>query len=120
MNEQEGRRRLGAAIKADRLRLYGTVEAARVANGVKVSRGTWDKAERGDVITEYKLADIERALGWDSGRSASYLNPPDPDSIRAQVEASDLAPDTKALVLDALENIQPTPPIGPHGEVTGA
>lgn len=124
MTEQDARRRLGVAIRADRLRLHGTVENARVANGVKVSRGTWDKAERGEKITEWKLADIERALGWDAGKSREYLHlgaEQFPAEYADQVRASDLSDSTKEYLLKLLADERPpTPPSDSRGEDASA
>ncbi len=91
VNESEGRLLLGAAIAADRGRIYRTVDAARIA--AKVARGTWEKAEKGQPVKDFSLAAIEEALGWPAGRAQSIiagrrLEPARSDSgLRVHVES---------------------------------
>jgi hypothetical protein len=78
VNEQENRERLAQAVKAARMRLYRTVDRARITAGV--SRGTWDSIEQGKPVKEFSLGPVEEALGWPQGRALAILAGEDGES----------------------------------------
>jgi hypothetical protein len=102
MAKQTDRERLARAVRADRLRVYGTVEKARMA--ADISRGAWDHVEAGDPVREFTLAAVERALGWPQGRADTILNErsEQPD-LRQKITESSLDPETKAAILNMLD-----------------
>lgn len=71
MNEQEGRERLAAAVRRDRRAKYRTVEDARLE--AKISRGAWDAVEKAKPVKEQTLTAVEKALGWETGRTEELL-----------------------------------------------
>lgn len=56
MSEEASRRALGRAIKAQRMSLFASVDAARIKAGV--ARGTWEKAEKGQPVRDANLSRI--------------------------------------------------------------
>lgn len=100
MNSDEGRRRLGREVRAERVKRFRTVDRARIAAGI--SRGAWDNVERGESVKDFTLAAIELALEWPPGRAQDIIDGAPIDSIEATVEASNLPPETKARVLGLL------------------
>lgn len=69
---QEGRLRLGEAVKSARSRKHRTIENAKTAAGI--SRGAWEKVERGDPVRPYTLAAVEVALDWPAGRAQEFID----------------------------------------------
>lgn len=76
MNESDYRAVLAERIKASRRRRFKTVDAARQA--ADISRGTWEKAEKGLKIKDFSLAAIEKALEWPEGYALAILEGTDP------------------------------------------
>lgn len=100
MNESEGRKRLGAKVRAERMRMYRTVDAARIA--ARISRGAWDHVEQGDPVRDFTLGAIEEALGWPAGRAQQIIDGAGSDDIELAVEASSLGEATKAAIRQIL------------------
>lgn len=74
MNETDRRQELGRRVRADRLRIHRTVDAARMAvTGKPVSRGAWDGVEQGKPAKAFTLAAIEESLGWPQGQAERIL-----------------------------------------------
>lgn len=99
----EGRRRLGNAVRADRMRKYRTVDAARIA--AKISRGAWDNVEQGKPVKDFTLGAIEDALDWPAGRAHELLYgvegaPQLPPEIEAGL--ADLSPEVRDYIRQAL------------------
>lgn len=112
MPDEVDRKRLADAVRRDRLRLYGTVEKARLM--AEISRGAWDHVESGDPVREFTLAAVERALGWDQGRSDEILRgesvPVGESPLRrAILESRDIDDDIRAALLDLLDSRRPAP-----------
>lgn len=97
MNEKESRQRLAAAVKADRMRLHRTVDAARVA--AHISRGAWENVEAGRSVKEFTLGAIEQALEWPAGKAQSILDGTSESAVEAAIQDSDLRPEIKARLL---------------------
>lgn len=120
MTDQDARDRLARAVRADRLRAYGTVEKARAVAGV--SRGSWDAVEAGKPVREFTLAAVERALQWPAGHAEAILTGEEeagvePSDLRRAILASDdLDPDIKAAMLDLLDGRRPPRPTDPTVE----
>ncbi|TAJ21824.1 MAG: hypothetical protein EPO65_00555 [Dehalococcoidia bacterium] len=82
MSEQD-RADLGAAIKRQRERLYGTKKAAYVA--AEVNQHTWEKAERGEALRGDRLRRIVRTL-WPETEGDWTLIDVAPDHQPASLE----------------------------------
>lgn len=72
MNGDAGRKRLGDAVKAARSRQFRTIERAKAA--AEISRGAWEKVERGDSVRPYTLSAVEVALEWPAGRAQAIID----------------------------------------------
>lgn len=90
MPDESDRKRLAEAVRRDRLRIYGTVEKARLI--AEISRGAWDHVESGDPVREFTLAAVERTLGWHQGRADEIL--------RGESAAPDMSPTRRAILED--------------------
>ena len=90
VDDTEGRRRLGEVVKAARSRKFRTVEKAKTA--AEISRGAWEKVERGDHVRPYTLSAVEVALVWPAGRAQEIIDgassAPDRDGEVAELRAS--------------------------------
>lgn len=98
MSEQQNREQLGKMVKADRMRLYRTVDKARIA--AKVSRGSWDNVEQGKPVKDFTLGAIEEALGWPPGRAQSVIEGEAVSDFERVVMESGLRPKARAAVLE--------------------
>lgn len=105
--DQAGRDQLAALVKADRLRLYGSMDAARVA--AKISRGAWQRVEDGEHVRDISLAGVEVALGWTPGRAARILRGLDPDpgrnGLRREIVEADLPEGVRRAMLALLDTV---------------
>lgn len=61
--------RLGARVKAHRLQLYASRDAAAAAAD-NMSKDTWQRVEEGRPVRESTYAKVEKALGWAPGSCA--------------------------------------------------
>lgn len=98
MNEQRNREQLGKMVKADRMRLYRTVDKARIA--AKISRGAWDHVEQGKPAKDFTLGAIEEALGWPAGRAQAVLEGEGVSDIERAVLDSGLSPGARDAILE--------------------
>lgn len=57
--------RLGARVKAHRLQLYASRDAAASAAGI--SKDTWQRVEEGRPVRESTYVKVDKALGWAPG-----------------------------------------------------
>lgn len=116
MNVQNNRKRLGKMVKADRMRLYRTVDKARIK--ANVSRGAWDNVEKGKPAKDFTLGAIEDALGWPAGRAQSIIDGGDASDLERTIANSILSPKAIEQILEIVrrETKPPTPP----KEVKGA
>lgn len=108
MNENEGRRRLAAAVKADRMRLHRTVDAARMKVGI--SRGAWENVEAGRSVKEFTLGAIEEALEWPAGKAQRILDGVGESELETAVRQSGLSLENKEQILRIIAGDNPPPP----------
>ena len=97
MSSDDGRRRLGLQVRAERMKRYRTVDKARIE--ADISRGAWEHVESGKPVKEFTLGAVEQALGWDAGRAQRIIDGADLGDVEAAILASDMAPETKEAAL---------------------
>lgn len=104
VNTEEGRQRLGKAVKVDRMRKFRTVDAARIA--ARVSRGAWENVEQGKSVKDFTLGAIEDALGWPAGRAQQIIDGEPVTDIEAAIHAADLSPRARDAILQIVREDQ--------------
>lgn len=118
--------RLGQLVKAERRRLYRTVDKARAV--AQLSRGAWDNVEHGRPAKDLTYVGVEEALHWAPGSCNRVLDGGDPvpldtpaertyvvragspsDSLAAEVRASNLSESSKRWLIEHLLTTSDTP-----------
>lgn len=94
--ESSERERLGEAVRVARLQAGLAVPQAAAAGGI--SRGAWERVERGEPSRELTLAAVERALHWPSGACARVLRGEAPPAATRVEDVPVTDPSTRAVV----------------------
>lgn len=68
--------RLAKHVKAHRLELYTSRDAAAAAAGM--TKDTWQRVEEGRPVRESSYAKVDRALGWATGSCVSIAEGGEP------------------------------------------
>lgn len=100
--------RLAAYVRAERVRRFRTVDAARAV--AKISRGAWDNVEKGRPAKALTYNSIEDAFGWEfgdceriaDGAEPTYRDRNDRVDDAEEVRRSNLPDGVKARVLNIL------------------
>lgn len=119
MNETEGRERLGQIVKAERMRIYRTLDAARIE--AQIARGAWQNVEDGKSVKEFTLGAVESALGWPAGKALRIIagvdepaRRPNASELHQQISNDRDLPNhiRKAMLalLESVDDADPAPP----------